>query len=460
MSLLNNAGHNGSRPRPRPRPRPRRRAAPLRVCHLGKYYPPAPGGIETHVRTLALAQARLGLDVTVLCVNHLNRAGRDTTWARYGQTLTEFDRDGDGDGDVEVIRIGRSATAARFDICPGLPRTVRQLNRRAFDIFHLHTPNPTMLLAVAALTGHGTPLVITHHSDIVRQRWLRWFLEPFERRVYVRAAAVLSSTESYASASALLARHAYKLEVVPMGLDLTPFLEPSPAVLAAERRVRDRFGDAPLWLAVGRCVYYKGYDIAIRALRQAPGRLIIVGQGPLEVELRALAQRAGVADRVVWWGYATQSELIGAYRAATALWFPSNARSESFGLVQVEAMASGCPVINTHIPDSGVTWVSRHGQTGLTVPMNSPAALAAASRRLVDEPGLRDALGAAARARARAEFEDDTMARRATDVYRRVLSRHDEVVTAPAPAKLSDWVRAAARVDAEPSYELVDGGAG
>src|SRR4051794_24377575 len=100
----------------------RSRRAPIRVCHLGKYYPPAPGGIETHVQTLARAQARLGLDVTVVCVNHLNRAGRDTSFARYGQTITETEND----RGVRVVRVGRSATLARFDICPRLPRTVRQ----------------------------------------------------------------------------------------------------------------------------------------------------------------------------------------------------------------------------------------------------------------------------------------------------------------------------------------------
>ena len=85
------------------------------------------------------------------------------------------------------------------------------------------------------------------------------------------------------------------------------------------------------------------------------------------------------------------------YLAADAFWFPSNARSEAFGLVQVEAMASGCPVINTAIPHSGVPWVSPHEETGLTVPVDDPAALAAAANRLLTEPGLRDRLGAAGR---------------------------------------------------------------
>ena len=139
-------------------------------------------------------------------------------------------------------------------------------------------------------------------------------------------------------------------------------------------------------------VYYKGLDTALKALVSAPGKLLVIGDGPLEKSLREQAQRFRVADRVVWHGRASADELVGAYHAATALWFPSLARSEGFGLVQVEAMASGCPVINTAVPASGVAWVSSHEETGLTVPVGDALALAAAARRLVEEPGLRDRL--------------------------------------------------------------------
>jgi rhamnosyl/mannosyltransferase len=116
-------------------------------------------------------------------------------------------------------------------------------------------------------------------------------------------------------------------------------------------------------------------------------------------------------------------EIIPYYLAADAFWFPSVAKSEAFGLVQVEAMACGTPVINAAIPHSGVPWVrvSRHGETGLTVPVDDPSALAAAARRLMDEPGLRDRLGAAARARAAREFDHRVMARRSLALYEAVL---------------------------------------
>jgi glycosyltransferase involved in cell wall biosynthesis len=161
----------------------------------------------------------------------------------------------------------------------------------------------------------------------------------------------------------------------------------------------------------------------VDALALLPGRLLIVGSGPMERELRARAVERRVANRIEWAGQTDQDKLLGAYRAATAFWFPSNARSEGFGLVQVEAMASGCPVVNTDIPGSGVSWVSRDGETGFTVPVGDADALAAASTRLLVDGTLRARLGAAAIARAQSVFDDDVMARKAIELYGEALAQ-------------------------------------
>src|SRR5690606_12549710 len=142
-----------------------RNPAPLlRICHLGKYYPPAAGGIEEHVRTLARGQARLGAEVEVVCVNHTDAAGSDQTWRRWARTPTirEVDQG------LAVTRVGRVGTLAKLDLSPSLLEAVSAAARRA-DVIHLHTPNPTMLLALAVTRPRAT-VVITHHSDVVRQR--------------------------------------------------------------------------------------------------------------------------------------------------------------------------------------------------------------------------------------------------------------------------------------------------
>ena len=386
----------------------------LRVCHLAKFYPPARGGIETHTRTLARAQAELGAEVSVVCVNHLDASGRDVTWAPLARTRTVEE----WDGPVRVTRLGKWGNLARLDLCPGLFRTAPRLPDVA-DVLHLHAPNPTMTLALAALP-RLLPLVVTHHSDVVRQRVLGRFFRPVEHMVYAGAAAIVSDSPCYAAGSPLLQDYAHKTKVLPPGLFLRPYLEAG----AAERAHAQRLGGAlgqPLWLVVGRLVYYKGLHNALRALASLPGRLLVIGDGPAEGELRRLAADLSLGERVVWRGPVGAEELVGAYHAATALWFPSNARSESFGMVQVEAMASGCPVINAAIPASGVPWVSRHDESGLTVPMDDPEALAAAARRLLDEPGLCKRLGQAGRERAQREFDSSILAERSLELYRSVL---------------------------------------
>ena len=377
----------------------------MRILHLGKYYPPASGGIEAHVRTLAHGQAAMGHQVRVLCVQHANVQRRSV----IGKTFASTPDSTETDGPVSVRRLGRIAHLARFDIVPGLRGELGRL-LRATDIVHLHTPNPLMLIACASLAA-GPDLLVTHHSDAVKQKRLAMLVAPFEDRVYGRARIIFSDSPGYADGSPTLQRHAPRVRVLPLGIDLEPYEHPNSEVMRSADELRQSC-PGPLWLMVGRLVYYKGHTVAIDALAQLPGTLVLVGTGPLEAELRNQAERLGVADRIQWIGHAPDDFIVAAYHAATALWFPSVARSEGFGLAQVEAMASGCPVVNTAIPASGVSWVSQHDVSGLTVPVGDASALAAAARTIANDPVLRSRLSQGARARARTEFDHRLMAQR------------------------------------------------
>jgi rhamnosyl/mannosyltransferase len=357
--------------------------------------------METHVRTLARAQVNLGAQVEVFCLNHAP-----------GPTTRETD------GPVAVVRFRRLATVAKLDVCPRLLPALAQVEA---DILHLHVPNPAMLLAVLAARPRA-PLVVTYHSDMIRQRLSKLLFRPLERLAYRRVRAVLATNPNYVTGSTFLRSYADRLDVLPLGIDLAPFLNPSPEVRELAAQLRVQCG-GPLWLSCGRLIYYKGLLNAIRALPHTPGTLVIVGDGPEKPNLEAEAKRLAVSARVVLAGSVPDRQLPAYYHAACAFWFPSNARSEAFGLVQVEAMASGCPVINTAIPGSGVPWVSRHEETGLTIPPDDPAALAAAAKRLLTESGLREWLSGNARERALREFDHRVMAERSLEIYRRVLAR-------------------------------------
>lgn len=385
---------------------------PYTICHLAKYYPPMPGGIETHVQTLARAQADLGADVRVLCVNGLDKRTRQSLRTK---TIEEVDEN------VQVTSLGRIFSFARFDVCLELPEALSELAKQPNTLLHVHTPNPTMLAALTMLRPQ-IPWVITHHSDIIKQRILKYAFRPIEHVVYSRASRILTTSHEYIEGSKFLRLYKDNLSSLPLGLDCSGYVQPSEAALAYARRLKETY-DSPIWLSVGRLVYYKALHVAIEALRLVPGKLLVVGTGPLEKELKEQAKQLGVENRIVWLGRLSPDELIGAYHAATALWFPSNVRSEGFGLVQIEAMASGCPVINADIPCSGVPWVSRHEEEGLTVPLNNPVALARAAKRLLNEPGLRHRLVRASRDRACQEFDHMMMARRSFEIYEQALNK-------------------------------------
>ncbi|HEY9598152.1 MAG TPA: glycosyltransferase, partial [Cyanophyceae cyanobacterium] len=283
-----------------------------------------PGGIETHVQTLARAQADLGADVRVFCVNGLDKKKGQSLRTQTVEALDE---------NVRVTSLGRMFSFARFDICPDLLTRLEGLVDQSNTILHVHTPNPTMLTALMMLRPR-TPVVITHHSDIIKQRLLKYAFRPVEHLVYRQASRILTTSTDYIEGSKFLRLYKHRLSSLPLGLDCSRYRQPSPAALSYARRLQETYR-GPLWLAVGRLVYYKALDVAIEALKLVPGTLLVIGTGPLEQELKHQAKQLGVEKRIVWLGRVSADELAGAYQAATALWFPSNVRSEGFGLVQV-----------------------------------------------------------------------------------------------------------------------------
>jgi rhamnosyl/mannosyltransferase len=242
--------------------------------------------------------------------------------------------------------------------------------------------------------------------------------EPFFHRAVRRASAVIASSRRYAETSAFLRRYEDRCRIIPYGIDVERFSKPAELLVADLRR---RYGPR-IVLAVGRLIYYKGFDFLIRAMRSVDGALVIVGNGPLRASLESVARSCGVEDRVTFVAGASDRELVSYYHAADVFVLPSTARSEAFGIVQIEAMASGRAVVNTNL-DSGVPSVSLDGVTGITVPPANADALASAITTLLDDPGRRAIYGDTGRRRAREEFNVDVMARRTLDVYREAMRK-------------------------------------
>ncbi len=364
------------------------------VLHVGKFYPPHMGGIETHLQNLC----------------------RELAKSHRVEAIVANDGPGsvsEMDGPVHVLRAGVRFSFASASFCPGLIPAIR--NSQA-DILHLHLPNPAATLALLA-SRHRGPVVLTYHSDIVRQKFLGAAFEPFLQWLLRRSSAIICTSQRYLDSSRPLQRHKDKCVVIPYGIPQARLASAQPEEIAA---VRARFGPR-LVVAVGRLVYYKGFKYLIDAMRTVHGRLLLIGDGPLRQPLVRQVIENGLQDKVTFLGEIQNDSLAPYYKAADVFAFPSVARSEAFGIVQLEAMACGLPVVNTDL-DSGVPFVSRHNETGLTVPPQDPAALAHALNLLLADRALGAIFSHAARQRVNAEFTVGLMAQRTARLYADVLS--------------------------------------
>ena len=368
----------------------------MRVVLVGKYYHPYMGGIENHLRVIA-REVGSEVDLDIVVSNKDRRTQRDVV-----------------DG-IPVTRCGSFGHLASIEATPSM---ALELSRRRYDVLHLHLPHPVGAATyLASLKPKGHRLIVSYHADVYRQLRLNRLYEPLVMRLLRRADKIIATSPQLLENSDVLTKFREKVRIVPYGIDLEQF-SARPAEEEAARRIRERHGNGPLLLGIGRLIYYKGFEYAIRALEEVrEAKLLLIGDGPLRADLEALARRCGVADRVVFVGEVLNELVTPYYLASDAYVMPSIARSEAFGIVQIEAMACGLPVINTAI-DSGVPFVSLDGETGLTVPPHDPSALAGAIRRLLAEPGLRSRFGAAGRVRAHAEFSKGTLKRRLLAIYR------------------------------------------
>jgi len=298
-------------------------------------------------------------------------------------------------------------------IAPSFPFVLAKRSRKA-DLVALHQPFPLNDIGVALGLPRETAVVVHWHGEIVRQRSLTGLVAPFIRRTLARAQRIIVSHPTLVSASPFLAPHSEKCAIIPFGIDVAYWAELDGAQRRRVEELRSRY--PRLVIATGRLVPYKGFDVLIEALRRVDATAIIVGEGPLRHDLLRLAQQRGVADRLILAGRLSRDDLKVHLHAARLYAFPSVGAAEAFGIVQLEAMAVGLPIVNTNLP-TGVPHVARHGLEALTVPPNDPAALAAAIGQLLDDAALAQRLGAAGRRRATTEYDLQNFVKRIEEVY-------------------------------------------
>lgn len=350
----------------------------MKILQIGKYYAPYHGGMETVLRDLCVGLSNdLNHNVTVLCANHDN--------------LSIFR---DDLNTPRILRLKTIATLFSQPIMPTFPATLFKLIRNT-DIIHLHTPNPFAEFFVYIFSA-GKPIVITHHSDVVRQKLLAPIHAFFAKRLYKKAKAIIVPTKNHIKTSRILCDLKTRIEIIPFGLNLEKLIAPHDVNPAALERAKSH-GDYILF--VGRLVGYKGLDVLIKAMQQTPAhlKLLIVGNGEEKENLKRLVSDLNLQQRIHFLGRVDDMHDFAAlYKESIALVLPSISSNENFGMVQLEAMYYSRPIITTNLL-SGVPVVAEPNISSLLVEPKNEVELAQAITSLANDRARADKMGQEAR---------------------------------------------------------------
>jgi glycosyltransferase involved in cell wall biosynthesis len=362
----------------------------MRILHIYKDYYPVIGGMENHIKFLAEAQVRLGHEVSVLVTHPTAKTHKENI------------------NGVNVIKAGRIATIASSPVSLALPLLLR---KERPHIAHLHFPYPIGEVS-QLFFGRAARIVLTYQSDVVRQRKLLRLYLPLMKLMLNKVDRIIATSENYLQSSNYLVQLRHKCSIIPLGIELSPFLHVDKNEV---ERIRTTY-TAPLLLFVGKLRYYKGLQYLLEAMKDVPAKLLVIGSGPMEEEWRRLAMSFNVFNKVIFLGELGDAKLPPFYHASDIFVLPSSERSEAFGLVQIEAMASGKPVVSTELR-TGTSFVNKHGETGLVVPPRDSRALRNALGTLLENETLRLAMGARGRQRAEKEFSLQIMVDRVMYLY-------------------------------------------
>lgn len=363
----------------------------LRVLEVNKAYYPHIGGIETLVK-------QYSQELGTVC-----NADVKTLVCRDGRGKTTREK-------LDGVKLTRAGSLGTYFSCPlsfSFIRLFRKMAEEA-DVVHIHVPFP-LADAALLLSGFKGRVVVSWHSDVVKQKKLMTFYKPFMMKLLKRADCIITATKGHIDGSDYLPGFRRKCRIVPYGITPEDYLlvERSPFLTD---RLNDKKNIKVFF--TGRLVYYKGVDILLKAFTMTENcELFIAGTGEMEQELKDFAKRNNIGKKVHFLGFLPDNELKQAYADCDIFVLPSVAKSEAFGIVQLEAMVYGKPVINTKLP-SGVPYVSVHGKTGLTVPPSDAKALAEAINTLAADEKMRESFGKAAAERVMTEFSEKNVIRK------------------------------------------------
>ena len=380
----------------------------MKILQLGKFYP-IRGGVEKVMWSLTFALAERGISCDMLCAmlrednfdaDHAMMA-EDTPEARV-ITLGPENR---------VICVPALTMKAKTMISPAMVRWLRR-HAEEYDIIHIHHPDPMAALALR-LSGYKGRVILHWHSDIVSQKMLLSLYRPLQSWLVRRSSVIIGTTPVYLRESPALRDVQDKTACVPIGI--------SPVYYDSREAedIRRTMPGKKLVFALGRLVPYKGFPTLVEAAKYLNDEyeVLIGGSGPLRDELQRQINSLGLQNKVHLLGYVETWELPALFGACDIYVMSSQMKTEAFGIVQIEAMSCGKPVVATTIPQSGVSWVNQDGVSGLNVPPGDPKAMADAINTICSDPDVYMQFAAGAMERFETYFTSRVMIDKLINIY-------------------------------------------
>jgi rhamnosyl/mannosyltransferase len=371
----------------------------LNVLHLYKSAPPEDvGGVGVVIQNITRYTSLRGVSHRVLACTRARRA-RVEQWPCG----------------TEVHFCPQLVSVASMPLSISFQRQFSALLEWA-DLLHFHHPFPLqdLLYLLAKRQRRLPPALVTYHSDVVRQRWVNGFYAPLARRFLRSVEAVVATSPNYVASSAMLGRLGRGVEVIELGINPLDYPPVYPHIQA---RLRQRVGEG-FCLFLGALRYYKGLPYLIEAAKATGLPVVIAGRGEMEAELRRQAAGAG---QIHFIPAVSEAEKVALLSLARLFVFPSQLRSEAFGISLLEAQMMRLPLISCEL-GTGTSHVNRDGVTGLVVAPADSAALARAMSRLHADPALCRKLGFAGHARLLGLFTAQRMATRYLQLYQRLVA--------------------------------------
>jgi glycosyltransferase involved in cell wall biosynthesis len=367
----------------------------MKVLHLGKFCPPNEGGIELFSFDLLEALNKKGIKADLLCFDNYTKEDIYNDFKYYACKMN--------------IKLNSAPLSYDF------VKTFRKI-AKDYDIIHIHSPNP-LAEVLSLFTDKKT--IIHWHSDIVKQKIAYQFYKPIQKRVLQKVEKIIVTSPQYLNTSDQLKDYKDKAVNITLGLN-TKRLEIEDENLEEFKKIKNKIDNKKIVLAVGRLVEYKGFEYLVEASMFLKDDIVvfIAGGGPLYDRLQYKINNLNLSNKVLLLGRVNNVSVF--MKNSDLFCLPSISRNEAFGLVLVEALYFGKPLVTTNVDGSGMNYVNIHNKTGLVVPPKDPKALAEAMNTILSDENLYSHFSKNAKERFK-EFEIDSIADRIIKIYKEVL---------------------------------------